>query len=578
MAKKLISLVFALGLLFSPLVCFAQDDFQNRENVTNWYIKEFFSKIIVSKNSTLDITEDITADCGTASGKHGIFRVLPERIKLDGGGAINTPVELISVTDFSGRNLKYSESRNFFDHTVTWKIGDPKKEVQGVNNYRIHYLVKNAIRFNKDFDELYWNLNGNFWDLETDKFHANIIFPGEVNENNSAVDYYAGTLGSKSKDSAEYKWSAASTLEFNSLKTLNNREGITASITFPKNIFTPYQAGFLESYGPYLWFFLPLIVFIICFRLWWKYGKDPRMDKSIIPEYEAPGKLAPMELGMLMANGRFSNKLITAEIINLATKKLITIKEVDNKILVFHSKDYELTKNSNPEIEKTLTPAEKVILEKVFGDGNTVKLSDLKNEFYKAVQPIKSEALKALEEKKLLVASSRRYSIGMIILGVVLIPAAFVSAGWSIFLSASIVVSGIIILIFGAIMPKRTLAGAELNWEIKGFKMFMETVDKHRAEFYEKENIFEKFLPYAIVFGITGLWIKKMKDIYGEDFYRTYAPVWFIGSMSSFDADSLNGAISGLSSSIASNTSAPSGSGGAGGAGGGGGGGGGGGW
>lgn len=127
-------------------------------------------------------------------------------------------------------------------------------------------------------------------------------------------------------------------------------------------------------------------------------------------------------------------------------------------------------------------------------------------------------------------------------------------------------------------MPKRTLAGAELNWEIKGFRMFMETVDKHRAEFYEKENIFEKFLPYAIVFGITGLWIKKMKDIYGEDFYRTYAPVWFIGNMGSFDADSLNGAISGLSSSIASNTSSPSGSGEAGGAGGGGGGGGGGGW
>ena len=106
----------------------------------------------------------------------------------------------------------------------------------------------------------------------------------------------------------------------------------------------------------------------------------------------------------------------------------------------------------------------------------------------------------------------------------------------------------------------------------------METVDKDRAKFYEKENIFEKFLPYAIVFGITELWIKRMKEIYGEEYFAHYAPAWYAGNMAAFSADSFASAIDSLSSSIASNTSAPSGSGGGGGAGGGGGGGGGGGW
>ena len=146
------------------------------------------------------------------------------------------------------------------------------------------------------------------------------------------------------------------------------------------------------------------------------------------------------------------------------------------------------------------------------------------------------------------------------------------------FFTLAMILTGIVLFLFGLIMPKRTQVGAELSWEIKGFKMFMETVDKDRAQFYEKENIFEKFLPYAIVFGMTSLWIQKMRDIYGEEFYTTYAPAWYVGSLAHFDVNSLNSVIDNLSAGIAASTSAPSGSGGAGGSGGGGGGGGGGGW
>ena len=62
-----------------------------------------------------------------------------------------------------------------------------------------------------------------------------------------------------------------------------------------------------------------------------------------------------------------------------------------------------------------------------------------------------------------------------------------------------------------------------------------------------------------------------MEDIYGKDFYNTYAPAWYAGSLASFDANSFVGAMDSLSSDISSNTSAPSGSGGMGGSGGGGG-------
>jgi len=577
MFKKIILLVFIFIPLFTPLTGRA------REDVTDWYIKDFQSEIIVNKDSSLDITENITADCGNASDKHGIFRISPETVKIDDGSGdvrtVKTPVELIGITDFEGHKLKFKETKNFFEKTITWKIGDADIEVNGVNYYRIHYRVKNAIRFNDDFDELYWNLSGNLWDLEIDKFQASLVFPAGVSEDGAKVDYYAGALGSKEKSLAAYRWSAPQTLEFKSTETLKIGEGVTASVIFSKGIFTPYEPGFFERWGAYLWIFIPLTVFFICFWLWKKYGKDPRMDKTIIAEYEIPDNLSPSEIGLLTTNGSFSNKLITAEIINLAAKGLLTIKEIEKKVLMFSSKDYELTKKPDARIEAGLNAPQKDILENVFKDGDTVQLSDLKNEFYKSLAGIKSKSKKLLTDKGLIMAEGLRFQILFIVLGVLFIPGAVVSAIVGLyFLSAGLFFSSLIVFIFAIIMPKRTPAGAELNWKIKGFKLFMETVDKHRAEFYEKENIFEKFLPYAIVFGITGIWIKKMKEIYGEKYFNTYAPAWYAGHIGAFDADSFSKSIESLSSAIAASTSSPSGGGGAGGAGGGGGGGGGGGW
>ncbi|MEI8097101.1 MAG: hypothetical protein WCG73_03280, partial [Candidatus Moraniibacteriota bacterium] len=171
------------------------------------------------------------------------------------------------------------------------------------------------------------------------------------------------------------------------------------------------------------------------------------------------------------------------------------------------------------------------------------------------------------------------FQIGFIIAGAVMF-------GLSIFLgvfSFPAVLSGmascIIFIFFGVIMPKRTEKGTEVNWKIKGLKLYMNTAEKQRQQFYEKENIFEVLLPCAIAFGMTKKWVKKMKDMYGEAYFSQYHPAWFVaGSVGNFDVDSFTSHMESLSSSIASNTGSSSGSSGSGSSGGGSGGGGGGGW
>lgn len=553
---------------------------RNREEIYDWYIKDFDSEILVNRDSSLEITETILADCGNVPDKHGIFRILPMEVDIDGRGKVKTPVDLVSIKDLEGNDYEYSESTNFSDKTITWKIGDPNKTVQGENTYIIKYKVKNAIRFwNNDFDELYWNLTGNFWDLEIDNAHVELIFPEEVNQENVKVDMYSGYSGEKENASADFRWREKNVLEIDSIYMLSKRQGITASVAFPKNIFVLYQPSFWEAYGMYLFLIVPMIIFFVCFRLWKKYGDDPEIDRTVIAEYEPPKDMSPLEMGLLMTNGNLKNHFITAEIINFATRKILTIKENDSKILFLRSKNYEFIRIGNSEAEKKLNAAQKNILDKIFEKGNSIKLNSLKNDFYKVLNGVRDRTNKILADKRLIEQRGIGYSAIFLAIGIVVIFVGIILISNFIGLGLALLISGLIFLIFSFIMPKRTLAGAENYWKIKGFKLFMETVDKDRARFYEEENIFERFLPYAVLFEITDLWIKKIKEIYGEEYFASHVPAWYVGSsLGGFNADSFNSTLDSLSSSIASNVSAPSGSGGSGSSGGGGGGGGGGGW
>jgi len=552
-----------------------------RENVNYWYVKDLQQEIVVNKDSSLEITEKITADTGSCPDCHGIYRVLSTRYQKTSTEAVQTPIELESITDFNGQLIKYTQTKNISQHTITWKIGDPNKTVKGINNYEIKYQVKNAIRFdNSQFDEFYWNLNGNFWDMEIDSFQSRIIFPEEVKKNNSTVDYYTGQFGSKDKTLANYTWIDNNTLEFISTGTLKIGEGITASVTFPKNIFTHFVPGFWGKFGGYFSFLIPILTLLICFWLWAKYGRDPKIRGPVVPEFEIPEKFMPMELGVVMTNGKLRQNHISAGIINLAVKDKIKIAQIKTKGFLGSSEDYQLTKVDKN--AKDLVLSEELLLDKLFGGKKEIKLSDLKNKFYVEIPDLEKAAVKIPEEKNLVKSSGTCSQIVFIVLAIIFFVTAIFGFVFSALLGANLIISSILLVIFAIIIPRRTVEAVQFLKKIDGFKLYMTTAEKYRQRFNEKENIFEKFLPYAILFGITGLWIEKMKQIYGEDYFNTYHPVWFAGAaITSFNAESFSTAISSMSSHMSSTISSSpssSGAGGGGFSGGGGGGGGGGGW
>lgn len=569
--KNILFLLFTI-LLLSPACTKARDV----SEINDWYIKDFQSEITVNSDSSLLIKETILADCGNLPNKHGIFRILPTFYKLSEDQKIKAPIELKSITDQNGKKLQYGTTRNLSQGTVTWKIGDSDKMVKGENTFVITYLVKNTIRFeNSNFDELYWNLNGNFWQIPIDHYTAKIHFPAEINKDNSEIYLYSGDQEEKTNKFSTYSWLNESTLQIDSTNILEPEQGITISVIFPKNIIAPYKPNFWQAYGPWLFFFIPISILIFCLKVWKKFGRDFKLRRTIMAEYDIPDNLGPLELGILYSNGGLDTDHISSAIINLAVTGHIKIEQLEKKGIL-SKKDFVLHKLQN---NSSLSLIQEKILDSIFSGKQEVKLSELDNKFYTKIPEIKKISLDFLINQKYFESNGFLWQKITLVSGVVFFGLGIALAQFlSIFLGGALILSGIVLFIFAGLMTKRTKKGVETYWKAEGFRLFIQMTEKYRQQFNEKENIFEKVLPYAMIFGLTKEWINNIKRIYGENYFNTYHPVWFYGAhITTFNVDSFNSTIENLSSAMNSAIS-PSGSSGSGGAGGGGGGGGGGGW
>ena len=117
--------------------------------------------------------------------------------------------------------------------------------------------------------------------------------------------------------------------------------------------------------------------------------------------------------------------------------------------------------------------------------------------------------------------------------------------------------STLIMFVFAQIMPARTIAGARAREATLGFKEFLGRVDEERMKkMITSPEMFERFLPYAMAFGVADKWAKAFEDMYRE------LPTWYVGGSGQFSASSFSHSISDMSTAAASSmSSSPSSSG-----------------
>ena len=563
-------------LLFSGVVA-------ARENVYNWYIKNLEVTYQVGKDARMQVVEKIAADCGNCVGKHGIFRIVPTE-RVTPTAVIPTPVQLISITDAAGKPRQYAENA---DSTVTWKIGDPDVEVSGVNDYWITYLVKNVIDGrNADFDEFYWNIHGAFWDLEVDQFQSLVTFPEGFDGQKAELNWYVGARGSKGGDGIDWAWVSPRELSVKYNGTLQANEGMTLSLTYPKGFFQIPELTWWEKNGrlvePIVILSFALISAILLFYFWWVKGKEINLKKAIMPEYEPPKGSGFLENLAVEQVGIWKNQMVPATLVYLASQGLLTLEEKAGGFLGW-GKDYIIKRVDKPESEAKLSELDKYFYQSFFDTfgPEEVLVSELKGKFMTFLRALQEQISATLYKNQHLEEQGKKYKTIYAVTGAIMVFGAFFmfevsSYGW--LWTTFLIVIGLLAIVLANFMERRSLKGANLAYNMLNYKEFLVTAEKHRAVFWEKENIFEIGLPYAVWWGVTGKWVAAMKNIYGDKF-DAMSPIWYSAIASSgFNADSFSSAMSTMSSSISSSVGTDSGSGGGGSSGGGGGGGGGGGW
>ncbi|MGH7792828.1 MAG: DUF2207 domain-containing protein, partial [Thermodesulfobacteriota bacterium] len=198
-------------------------------------IRNFYSEIFITKDASITVQENIEYDFGDEL-RHGIFREIPFEYQVDIRN-YNLRMDVNKVINFEGSPYNYKVTRG--NGRVNVRIGDPDKEITGVQGYRIDYLVERAVVFFKDHDELYWNVTGNEWKIPIRKASAKVYLEGEMPEGVKAK-CYTGYYGSKEQN-CTFKITPDG-IEFNvfgageSSRDFGPGEGLTIVIGLPKGV------------------------------------------------------------------------------------------------------------------------------------------------------------------------------------------------------------------------------------------------------------------------------------------------------------------------------------------------------
>jgi len=462
-----------------------------------WTIEDFTSEITLGEDSTFTVDERITVDFQSES-KHGIYRDIPVKYKR-GHTNYNLRLEVISVTDENGKAYPYEATKQ--GRYVSVKIGDPSRYVQGVKVYNVFYQVQRGINYFDDHDELYWNVTGDEWDVPIGKTKALINLPEGIDQEEVLWKSFTGPRGSTSSRARVY-WESARLVAI--LEDIRPREGLTIVLSIPKGYLSEPHLSlkilwFIQDNG---FFLIPVIVFLLMFLIWFTRGRNPNAQRSIMVKYHPPSELTPSEAGTLM-DERADLTDITAMAIDLAVRGYMKIKQTTStKLLFLSKKDYYFTLlKKDYASDRDLKKHELSFLMGIFESGKTeVALSSLKNKFHVHLPSIRNSLYQGLTRNGYFSGrpdKMRKAYMGFgmaLIIGGILLTRSFGRLD----LMISFPLSGVIVIAFSFIMPRLSVKGVLMLYELLGLKEFINRAEKDRLERLSKED------PTSVVEALEG--------------------------------------------------------------------------
>jgi uncharacterized membrane protein YgcG len=522
----------------------------------------------------------------------------------------STGIDIASVTDGNGVPRSYEVTTDGAFTLVT--IAVPQGQfVYGEQTYVIEYTQSDVTSTATDLadgvtrDEFYWDTNGTGWAQPFGEVSATVRVSAEITPalTGEAFCYY-GYEGSSDRCQIDVDGSEFSA----AVRDLFPYQNMTMVISFEQGTFAgaPFWAyvPILPLIAAALVLFGLIVALIVRFVLW----RDAPGRGIVIAQYEPPAGL-----GMMLAANIADRpkKGMAATIVDLAVQKNLRIIEHDQG----WSKVFGVQKLSSAD----LAPDEQRVMGALFSvnpfsvGGLLPGLKNLLSIGGSTPQPIPDPAgevrwltkgdtvlgqqvvalTKAIEREAEAGGLRRKPSsrpmlivVGsMVAAGLLLIGQAVFGGESEISIVAAVVglnaVPWIAVFAVGLLARRRPLTakGAELREHLEGLREFIRVAEADRLQMLQSVSgaeristsdttaivkIYEKLLPYAVIFGLEKQWAEEIAK-----YYDTNPPDWYSGP-SGFHVAAFAAGISTLSSSVSTSYSSSSGSSSSGGGGGGG--------
>ena len=497
--------------------------------------------ITIEPSGAVLVTETIVQDFGSTP-RHGIFRYIPNRLGYDDRYDRVYPIDLLEVraSPSTPDDVETKEEGGNF----VIRIGDPDIEITGEHTYTIVYRVEGALNDFTDHQELYWNALGTDWEQPIGRMRVRVEGPGAV----IRVACYQGPFGStlgctrgQIRDGVGVfvqeglgAYTAMSVVvalppgsAANAAPILEERWSLNRAFSR-----TPTTVGgslglMALAVGGFGW-------------LMWKRGRDLRFRGSAVDqvmgpsrgegetqavpllergagpvEFAPPEEIRPGQVGTLIDEE--ANTLdVTATIVDLAVRGYLVIEEIEKKWFLGKA-DWRLKRM--PKEAGDLLGYERALLDGLFESGDEVELSDLKKEFGERLQKVKDALYRDVVARKWFLRRPDKVRQAWVGIGVVTslagVGATIALASWTklALLGVPLAIAGLLLLTGAKWMPRRTARGSAITRRVNGFRRVIETAETHMSRWAEEENLFPRFLPFAVVFGCTDKWARAFQGL-----------------------------------------------------------------
>ncbi len=527
--------------------------------------------------TTVDLT--LSVDFGDTAG-HGPYLVFPLQQAVGGNDSVWRMLDYTfgAVTSPTGANTETLSEQS--DGNVTIRVGNENQTYTGVQTYKLRYTVRGLVEPHQQvsgLDEFNWDVVGSGWTVPIQKVSVTYTGPAAITKAACFVNGTPSTPCPATPAGAQATFAASDVGNGNYVQivagypagTFTNAEPrytkrLTVQNMFPVNIFTGSVTALLTAGGIFLLYRRTRRSARDQVYLGLTPGVTPAAGQqasvgfdsgnaAVAVAFTPPRDARPGEIGTLM-DATADERDITATMVDLAVRNHLTIAQTGPK-------DFTFTLKQGTD---ELAGYEAELLSQLFAEGGEVTTTDLRDSSYAGMMNDVRTAMynRVTKELKWFSADPRLVRFGAIAAAVGLIALGvgmgyvFGLFGWGLVGLAPVIVAlGVVIMNnkFG----HRTADGSAVLAQAKGFELYLTTAEAEQIKFEEGIDVFSRYLPYAMVFGVADRWTKIFEQLAAQGRYD-FVPYWYVGYGygNAFGLSEMTSSLSSLSSSVASSLQA----------------------